>query len=89
MWPMSMPRSILGEPWGAWFAKNLVNQVVGSVQWVNSIQILEKDALAIEVGPGQVLKGLMRRCRPDVTCYSIDRDGVDTVCDVLSGVGEC
>ena len=55
--------------------QNLVQQVSNSVQWTASTQVLEAGAVVIEVGPGQVLKGLMKKCRPDVQSYAVDRDG--------------
>ena len=57
--------------------RNLIQQVYSSVQWTKSTQTFEEGALVIEVGPGQVLKGLIKKCRPDATCYSVDRDGMD------------
>ena len=65
-----------GTP-GAVVRENLISQVDGSVQWIASTQVLESNALVVEVGPGQVLKGLMKKCRPDVTCYSLDREEMD------------
>ena len=67
------PRGTLGKI----VQENLVQQIYRSVQWLLSTAVLEKGATVIEVGPGQVLKGLVKKCRPDVTCYSWERDGQD------------
>ena len=67
------PRGTAGEI----VRDNLIGQVYSSVQWVRSTQALEENALVVEVGPGNVLKNLVKKCRPDVTCYSLDRDGLD------------
>ena len=67
------PRGTLGKI----VQDNLIEQIYRSVQWLLSTAVLEKEAIVIEVGPGQVLKGLMKKCRPDVLCYSWERDGED------------
>lgn len=61
--------------------KNLVAQIVKPVRWVDCMKALSnrKAALAIEVGPGNVLRGLARKIDPDVrtmgagTIEEIDR----------------
>jgi [acyl-carrier-protein] S-malonyltransferase len=46
----------------------LVKQVTGSVRWEESVQAMAKDGVdeAWEVGPGTVLKGLVKRIAPTV-----------------------
>ncbi len=55
--------------------KNLVDQVAGSVLWTQSIQTLADDTLCIEVGPGKVLAGLVKKINPKIKVISLDKDG--------------
>lgn len=59
----------------------LVRQICGSVRWEQSMQLLPglEVSEALEVGPGRVLAGLMRRIARDVKCK-----GVDSVEDIRS-----
>ena len=43
--------------------KSLIDQITGRVRWVETMQIMAKSGMdsALEVGPGKVLMGLMRR----------------------------
>lgn len=52
--------------------KQLIAQITGCVRWVECIQALVKDGVDtfIELGPGNVLSGLMRRIHRDATCLS-------------------
>ena len=52
----------------------LVRQLTSPVQWVRSMRRMVALGIerAIEVGPGQVLKGLMRRIAPGVPVTSLD-----------------
>jgi [acyl-carrier-protein] S-malonyltransferase len=50
----------------------LVRQVTAPVRWEATVHGLTADAaLALEVGPGKVLTGLLRRIRPDVPGLSV------------------
>jgi len=52
----------------------LADQLTAPVRWVESIQVLGRmapDARFIEVGPGTVLKGLLKRILPDASCISL------------------
>jgi len=51
----------------------LVKQMTGSVQWVDSIKKLSVDGFDsfIEIGPGSVLTGLIKRIDPKVKLYNI------------------
>ena len=60
-----------GTP-GETVRKNLVEQVESSVQWNLSTQVFEKNPVVLEVGPGRVLKGLVKKCRPDAFCHSLE-----------------
>lgn len=52
----------------------LVKQLSGSVRWVESINLMIDKGIDtfIEVGPGRVLKGLMRRIDRSVDAYNIE-----------------
>ena len=54
--------------------KNLIDQVVGSVMWTQSIQKLPSDTICIEMGPGKVLTGLVRKINPEIKVIPIDTD---------------
>ncbi len=59
--------------------KNLVRQIVEPVRWVECVRALcnRKASLMIEVGPGNVLRGLVRKIEPDVRTM-----GTGTVSDI-------
>ncbi len=56
---------------------NLIQQVTGSVLWLQSVKTLPENITVIEVGPGKVLKGLVKKIRPDLEVFSLDKDGFD------------
>jgi [acyl-carrier-protein] S-malonyltransferase len=52
----------------------LVRQVDGTVRWVESIEwMIDRAGVTafVEVGPGNVLSGMIRRIRPDATRFSL------------------
>lgn len=51
----------------------LVQQITGRVRWVEQINNMSKQGIAtfVEVGPGRVLSGLIKRILPDATIYNI------------------
>ncbi len=52
----------------------LVKQIPGMVRWRETIEYMSKEygiELFIEVGPGKVLSGLIKRILPDITCMHI------------------
>lgn len=51
----------------------LIQQVTAPVRWEESMQRLHSVgcAVTIEVGPGKVLAGLLKRIVPDLTCVSV------------------
>lgn len=55
--------------------KNLVNQVSGPVLWEGSVRLMAKDGITtlIEIGPGTVLKGLVRRIDSNIKVYNIGK----------------
>lgn len=52
--------------------ENLLHQVEGSVLWTQSIQQLKDDTVCIEVGPGKVLAGLVKKINPNIKVLSMD-----------------
>jgi [acyl-carrier-protein] S-malonyltransferase len=52
----------------------LVRQICGSVRWEQSMQQLPSLGVteALEVGPGRVLAGLLRRIQRDLKCRAVD-----------------
>ncbi len=52
--------------------ENLRRQICGSVLWTQSIVQLPADSLLIEVGPGKILKNLVKKIRPELKTISLD-----------------
>ena len=54
---------------------NLAKQITSSVQWVDSIRTIVSSGVAnfIEIGPGNVLKGLIRKINPELNVQNIAR----------------
>lgn len=54
---------------------NLAKQITSSVQWVESVKYMAGHGVKtfIEIGPGKVLNGLIRRIDPDLKVYNIER----------------
>ena len=52
---------------------NLARQITSSVQWVNSIQYIAGQGVTdfIEIGPGNVLKGLIRKINSELKVHNI------------------
>jgi [acyl-carrier-protein] S-malonyltransferase len=55
--------------------KNLVAQITSSVQWVASVQFMLKNGVSdfIEIGPGKVLRGLIRKIDPNARVVNIEK----------------
>jgi [acyl-carrier-protein] S-malonyltransferase len=51
----------------------LVEQVTGPVKFTQAVRALVKDGVDtfVEIGPGQVLSGILRRCDPSVRTISV------------------
>lgn len=54
--------------------ENLISQVCGSVLWSQSIQKLAPNTVIIEVGPGKVLAGLIKKINPEIKVISLDSE---------------
>jgi [acyl-carrier-protein] S-malonyltransferase len=54
---------------------NLSAQITSSVQWVDTVLAIAKAGVTdfIEIGPGKVLKGLIRRIDRDLTVHNIEK----------------
>jgi len=64
--------------------KNLIKQVDGSVLWTQSAGLISKEEICLEVGPGKILKGLMRKINPEIKVISLDEEGaIDQLQEVL------
>ena len=65
--------------------ENLYKQVDGSVLWTQSIQSLPDDSIVLEVGPGRVLMGLLRKINRNIKVISLDKEGAfDELKELLS-----
>ena len=58
--------------------KNLISQLTSPVKWTQSIKQMVKDGAQefIEVGPGRVLQGLVRKINSDINSSSLNLDNV-------------
>lgn len=71
---------------GARIVETLVRQVTAPVRWEEVVQRLVKEGVTafVEVGPGKVLSGLIRRIAPDATVLNVeDRASLDTTVRAL------
>ena len=71
--------------------RELGAQVSAPVRWAESLQVMASAGctLFLEVGPGQVLSGLVRRTLPAARAISVqDEAGLAAVVEALSGTGE-
>ncbi len=59
----------------SYIRKNLAKQITSSVQWVGTIEHIASQGIKdfIEIGPGSVLKGLIRRINPELKAYNIEK----------------
>lgn len=55
--------------------ENLYKQVEGSVLWTQSIEKLEDGTTCLEIGPGRVLMGLVRKINRQVKVIPMDKEG--------------
>ncbi|MBL7665162.1 MAG: ACP S-malonyltransferase, partial [Bacteriovoracaceae bacterium] len=64
---------------------NLYEQVCGSVYWTQSIQDISNDSIFIEVGPGSVLSGLIKKIKPMAKIIALDTATAYSELDHLFG----
>lgn len=67
---------------------NLAAQITGSVRWTESVKAMAAAGVtrAVELGPGNVLTGLVRRIEPGLaTCNVADEDGFAGLTSFLKG----
>ncbi|MBT3981463.1 MAG: ACP S-malonyltransferase [Bacteriovoracaceae bacterium] len=65
---------------------NLVSQVCGSVLWRSSIENLPDNTICLEVGPGKILTGLVRKINRNLTVIPMDsEDGTHKLEQALNG----
>lgn len=55
--------------------QNLARQITSSVQWVKSVEFMAAQGVKIllEIGPGTVLKGLIRKINAELTVFNIQK----------------
>lgn len=74
---------------GAEVAEALIRQVTAPVRWVDGVERLRQEGVEtfVEVGPGKVLTGLIRRIVPDGRTFPVeDLTGLEAAAEAL-GVG--
>jgi len=56
---------------------NLIQQLYSPVLWVESVQLIYNAGISklVEIGPGKVLSGLIKRIEPDIACFGSDEHG--------------
>lgn len=57
--------------------ENLIQQVTGSVRWLQSVQQLDSQTRCLEVGAGKVLMGLVRTINRDISVTPLDKEQLD------------
>ncbi len=73
---------------GARVKELLLRQVTGSVRWIESVQAMEKAGVTrmIELGPGRVLCGLVKRISKSIECFNVeDPASLDKTLAALGG----
>jgi [acyl-carrier-protein] S-malonyltransferase len=73
---------------GARVKELLLRQVTGSVRWIESVQAMEKAGVTrvIELGPGKVLCGLVKRISKSIECLNVeDPASLDKTLAALGG----
>ena len=69
--------NVNGQPYGDAQAirVNLAKQITNSVQWVKCVEYIVSQGITdfIEIGPGKVLKGLIRRINPAINVSNIEK----------------
>ena len=73
---------------GARVKELLLRQVTGSVRWIESVQAMERAGVTkvIELGPGKVLCGLVKRISKSIECLNVeDPASLDKTLAALGG----
>lgn len=68
--------------------RNLIRQINGPVRWSDSVQYMISQGIDtfIEVGPGKVLTGLMRKIDREVTCIPVEnQESINSLLEQLGG----
>jgi len=71
---------------GARVAETLIRQVTAPVRWEDGVLRLAKEGVtaAVEVGPGKVLSGLIRRIAPEIQTLNVeDRASLQATLEAL------
>ncbi len=71
---------------GAEFKNKMPKQIYSSVYWTQTIQNIISDGVDtfIEIGPGKVLSGLVKKINPSVTTYNIfDKESLENTIKAL------
>ena len=64
----------------------LVRQLLGAVRWERSVRrLVDEGATFVELGPGTVLRGLVRATERQATCWNVDDP--DSLQATLTGLG--
>ena len=66
----------------------LIRQVCAPVRWVESVQYLFRQGVNkfVEIGPGRVLTGLIKKIAPEAQTYNVDGiRGIEALASALSG----
>lgn len=71
---------------GAEFKSKMPRQIYSSVQWTQSVQKMIADGVDtfVEIGPGKVLAGLIKKIDPSVSVYNVfDKASLDATIEAL------
>lgn len=69
----------------------LVQQVTAPVRWSETIEFLagEGVSVAVEIGPGKVLSGLVKAVNPNLRCVNVeDSTSLESARAILDGAAE-
>lgn len=61
--------------------KELTEHLVHGVQWTNTVRHMAADGVTdfVEIGPGRVLSGLIRRITPGASVHAVDTPGAERI----------
>jgi len=87
-WPLVANVSAEPEETVENIQQSLYDQTFMPVLWADSVDLMKNRGVSgfVEVGPGAVLSGLIRRIWPEAACLSLNApDGLDQVIDFVEG----